>query len=365
MAWNHQFIDGSGRVKPCCRFKGDLGNLSESLNEKFYGEKMQQLRSEMISGKRPSGCIRCWQEEDSGKKSLRQRYNSHNLLGVQNIDILNPKIEWLELAISNDCNLACRMCNSRYSHRLYEEELKIFGKAEVTEKRTKMDIKCIYDNLKDLKHLKITGGEPLVTPDHWKLIDHIIETNLAKNMYLNYSTNNTVFPKKSIVDRWKQFRYVEVAISLDSINKDENEYLRYPSKQEDVIKNIEGFLALKSELDIRIIARPTITILNVFHLPETLEWLFFKGIKFNATHLANPSYLSVTVLPLSEKEKIIKKFSNHHYQDESIRSACQYIVNYMMSKDDSNLLELFKKYTKSFDLSRDQSFKDSYPYFDF
>lgn len=365
MAWNHQFVDGAGRVKPCCRFKGNLGKLEDSLNSNFYNDKMSELRKTMLSGERHQGCSRCWQEEDSNKKSLRQRYNDHNILGLHTIDINNPKIEWLELAISNECNLACRMCSSRYSYKLYDEELAIFGKTSVPEKRIKMDIESVYENLENLKHLKITGGEPLVTPDHWKLIDRIIAKGLAGNIYLNYSTNNSVFPKESIVNRWKQFKYVELAISLDSIKDVENEYLRFPSKQSEVIRNINGFLDLKNQLDIRIIARPTITILNVYHLPETLEWLFQKEIKFNATHLTDPAYLSITVLPKKEKEKIVNKFNDFNYSANEVRSACQYIINYMLSKDDSHLVDEFKKYTKGFDLSRGQSFEKTYPYFEF
>jgi hypothetical protein len=42
-----------------------------------------------------------------------------------------------------------------------------------------------------------------------------------------------------------------------------------------------------------------------------------------------------------------------------------YIINYMMSKDDSHLLNQFKRHTNFLDARRNQSFKDSYPYFDF
>ena len=48
-----------------------------------------------------------------------------------------------------------------------------------------------------------------------------------------------------------------------------------------------------------VIARPTITIYNAYHLPETLEWLDKKQIKINPTHLTYPEHLSLTVLPKS------------------------------------------------------------------
>ena len=53
MVWNHQFIDGTGRVKPCCRYQGSIGQLKEDLNETFNSNLMQNLRKEMIAGNRP------------------------------------------------------------------------------------------------------------------------------------------------------------------------------------------------------------------------------------------------------------------------------------------------------------------------
>ena len=365
MIWNHQFIDGSGRVKPCCRFGGNLGHLQNDISETFNSEKMESIRSQMLNGEQPAECSRCWNEEKNGKKSLRQRYNSHSKLGLDTIATDTPKIEWLELAISNDCNLACRMCDSRYSHKLYDEELEFWGKTYAKQPRIKMPIESVYPHVPNLKHLKITGGEPLITPDHWRLLDYIIETGHADHIYLNYSTNCTVYPKQHIVDRWREFEYVELAISLDSIVAAENEYLRHGTTQAEALRNIERFVELQKEINLHVIARPTVTLLNVYHLPETLEYLDNLNIRHNATHLSYPEYLSVTVLPETEKQKIVEKFESYSYSSEASKTSCNYIKNYMLSKDDSDQLEKFAAHTNFLDKSRDQSFKDSYPYFDF
>lgn len=365
MIWNHQFIDGSGRVKPCCRFRGNLGQLDADITTNFNNNTMQEIRQSMIAGERHPGCTRCWQEEDAGKKSLRQRYNQHDKLGIDTIATDAPKIQWLELAISNDCNLACRMCDSRYSHKIFAEEFDYYGKTFVDTPKTKMPIESVFPHVPNLKHLKITGGEPLITPDHWRLLDYIIDTGHANHIYLNYSTNCTVYPKQHIVDRWREFEYVELAISLDSIVKQENEYLRHGTVQEQALENIQRFVELQKEINLHVIARPTVTLLNVYHLPETLEWLDSMGIRHNATHLAYPEHLSVTVLPNSAKQLISDKFATYDYQNDLTRKNCEYIANYMNSKDDSHQLPEFKRHTEFLDRSRGQSFKDSYPYFDF
>jgi len=197
------------------------------------------------------------------------------------------------------------------------------------------------------------------------LLDYIFETGHADHIYLNYSTNCTVYPKQHIVDRWREFEYVELAISLDSIVAAENEYLRHGTTQAEALRNIERFVELQKEINLHVIARPTVTLLNVYHLPETLEYLDNLNIRHNATHLSYPEYLSVTVLPETEKQKIVEKFESYSYSSEASKTSCNYIKNYMLSKDDSDQLEKFAAHTNFLDKSRDQSFKDSYPYFDF
>jgi len=361
MVWNHQFIDGTGRVKPCCRYQGTLGYIETDINDTFNSDHMAKLRKKMSAGEKPDGCRRCWQEEDSGKKSLRQRYIGNKKLGT--IDVKNPRIEWLELAISNDCNLMCRMCDSKYSHKLFDEELKYYGKTQAKTKRTSMPIESVFPYVSTLKHLKITGGEPLITPDHWRLLDYIIDKGHAHHIYLNYSTNNTVYPKQHIIDRWKKFEHIELAISLDSIIAKENEYLRHGTKQDQALVNIERFVELQNEMNLAVIARPTITMLNILHLPETLEWLDERSIKHNATHLTHPMHMSVTVLSQEAKQLIVNKFNNYKFKNSKTQKSCEYIKNYMMSKDDTYLLDEFKKHTAFLDSTRNQNFKNIYPYY--
>lgn len=365
MLWNHQFIDGTSRVKPCCRFRGSIGTFSNDLDETFSSYDIDIIRNDMLAGKRPAGCIRCWQEEDSGKKSLRQRYNENPELGINQINFKQPVIQWLELAISNDCNLMCRMCDSRYSHLLFNEELEFQGKTYSKKKNTKINVDAIFKYVPYLKHLKITGGEPLVTPDHWKLINYIIETGYAKNIWLNYSTNLTIFPRKKFIDRWKHFKFVEIASSFDSCIPEETEYLRYPSKQEDVYRTIGEFLNLSKTYNIRVQSRPTITILNIYHLPETLEWLYKRNIKFNATHLTYPQFLSITILPMKDKLFILDKFNNFKYSDKKVESNCKTIAQHMMNEDNTDLLDRFLEYTMFLDKKRNQSFKKTYSYYSF
>ena len=371
MLWNHQMIDGSGRIKPCCRFgKNDMPEdnylQKKSIQDTFYSTWMNELRNKSINGERITGCARCYQEEDNGKKSLRQRLNDNFMFSIGNADLENPKIEFLELAISNDCNLMCRMCDSRYSWKLYDEEVEYYQKNPAHEKKTRSNIDCAYDILHDLKYIKFTGGEPLIIKEHWELLETAIEKGYAKNITLNYSTNCTVWPKQRIVDIWKKFKKVELAVSLDSIDKNENEYQRHLTNHEQAIKNILKYADLsKTEINMQLIARPTVSIMNVYTIPETVEWLEENNISANPSHVTYPDWQSVTVLPEKDKMLIKEKYENFDYSCEKTKTHCMYIVNYMMSKDDSSLLNKFIDHTSFLDKKRNQSFKNIYSYFSF
>jgi MoaA/NifB/PqqE/SkfB family radical SAM enzyme len=371
MAWNHQFIDPTGRVKPCCRFeekhrRKDNNLQDKTLTEVFTGEWMDTVRQKMILGERVDGCTRCYQEEDAGKRSLRQRYNESTLLPIQElVDINSPKLRWIELAISNDCNLACRMCDSRYSWKWFKEEQALFGKTHNTKEHSESDISNVFPFLQDLVHLKFTGGEPLLTKSHWTLIDKLLKERDCSDIFLNYSTNCTLTPKPSWVDRWNKFKYVEFALSFDSCDPLESEYIRWPAKFSTTEPVTKRFLELNHRDNYRVLLRSTISILNVWNLPETLLWWIKHDPRehkiMNPTHLTHPGFLSVTVLPRNLKNLIEEKFNN--YKDSSISNHLTYIKNYMNSKDDSSLLPNLIEYLDKTDRYRSQSFIKAYPQF--
>jgi MoaA/NifB/PqqE/SkfB family radical SAM enzyme len=375
MVWDHAFIDPTGRVKPCCRFADKFRPRENNLHQKtltdiWYSEWMQELRSDMLAGKQVPGCIRCYEEESAGKSSLRERYHKNKSLPIdQLVDLENPKIRWIELAISNDCNLACRMCDSRYSWKWFEEEKLIYGKTYNTLEKSKSDIGLIYPFIKDLVHIKFTGGEPLMTPDQWVFIDQLLEQRDCSEIYLNYSTNCTIMPKDKWIEKWLKFKYSEFALSFDSCDTLESEYIRYPAKYSTTESVTLSFLDLKKRYPdkFRISLRSTISILNVWMMPETLEWWESNDddMIMNPTHLTYPRHLSVTVLPPDLKKMVIEKFDSYQsrWKNKKMIDSLEYIKKHMISKDDTHLLPLLRHYTKITDRQRGQNFYDHYPQF--
>jgi MoaA/NifB/PqqE/SkfB family radical SAM enzyme len=363
-------IDTTGKVKPCCRFVWDKTLPTQNLETKtieqiFYSNYMESLRKNSLEGKRIAGCERCYQEQDAGKKSLRQRVNDNSATGQY--DLNYPKINYLELAISNDCNLMCRMCSSRFSHKLYDEEIEYFGRADIANRKTRSNIDAAYKLIDSLNYIKFTGGEPLMIKEHWELLHEAVLKGYAKNITLNYSTNCTIFPKEKHIELWSHFKKIELALSLDSIVKEENEYQRHLTNQKIALDNIQNFIKLSNTRlnNMIILSRPTITIYNIYHTPETLDYLESSNISVNPTHLTHPEYQSITVLPKNLKNIVKHKFDNYSYKSEKNKKSCEYLCNYMFSQDNSHLYQKFLDHTTFLDKKRGQSFKETYPYFDF
>jgi MoaA/NifB/PqqE/SkfB family radical SAM enzyme len=392
--WNHQFIGPGGNVKPCCRYT--RSNVPESHNirthsliEVFHDSFMNDLRESFKNGVRDPGCIKCWQEEDSGKKlSIRQNYNRNiDLLGDLHADLNeeSPKITWLELSFNNRCNVRCRMCGPFYSTNWYKDwelvkeyvppthdlgNLSVPEYIKLNPDPKTIDLSKLDDVLPNIRHLKLTGGEPFIMPEYRTILEKLVSIGQAKNVFLNYSTNLTIMPKDDLIDLWKEFKHVEFATSLDGIGP-VIEYQRFPTKWSQVETVLRKLFSLKSSLNMKIGTRPTITVYNILNVPEiTNYWLLLEkefGLEnlekswINHTHSAFPKILSVTILPNHLKKLVEEKLSNAPTQAQ--QKSWNHLINYMYSADDSNLIPKFKDYTLKLDSARCENMLDVIPEF--
>ena len=68
----HSCTRVNGANTPCCRFADKKYFDKISPKVYFNGEKLAEVRQLMLDGKQLAGCYRCYQEEELGKKSMRQ-----------------------------------------------------------------------------------------------------------------------------------------------------------------------------------------------------------------------------------------------------------------------------------------------------
>ena len=369
------FVSPQGQFKPCCRFKMAESIDGTHFSQIFLGERWSKIRHQMSLDQPVEGCQRCYQEEEAGKKSLRQRYNQLPDIGLQASNLDDPQILWLEIPFSNRCNLACRMCDSRYSTRWIQDEKKWLGHTLGSERVLEFDWESFETIVDSLKHVKVTGGEPLMDPNHKRFLRLLGQKGKPQQVYLNYSTNLTLFPDEEVLESWASFQRVELALSLDSCFENELHYIRYPTDGSKALGNLARFMKLVNKMDnLTLILRSTVSLLNIYSMPETL--LYWNQLKSelvekdcqdrvieNPTHLTYPEYLAPNVLPPQKRLKVVehfKSFENH--SDTELAKHLPYLQSIMEGEDGSHLYPKFLEMTQKLDKIRDQDFRKVFPF---
>ena len=69
---------------PCCLYQHQ-SKESHSFEEYWHGKEIKEVRQQMRKGARPKGCWKCWTDEDTGKKSMRQSVNESRLKAHENL----------------------------------------------------------------------------------------------------------------------------------------------------------------------------------------------------------------------------------------------------------------------------------------
>jgi len=332
--WVHMHVWPNGRAFPCCLSDpalDDYGNTNMStINELWNSELARKLRKNMLEDKPTQTCQRCYElEADADAYTLRKNLN--NKFGHhfdKTADTLEdgthnePNFGYMDFRFSNLCNMKCRTCSPTFSTMWYDDYIKKFGhvapdvaKAKFLQLKNKpgfMDE--LWPLLDTVEEVYWAGGEPLITDVHWEIMNHWVETGQSENITINYTTNfsQLEYKRQNIIDLWKKFKTVNVAASLDGC-WDRAEYIRDGTIWNDIVKNREQLLKEAPEVDFSI--TPTVSMMNVWHLPDFhMEWLH-KGLVspdgFRLNNLLDPKYFCMQVLPSSFKEIVTEKWENY------------------------------------------------------
>ena len=78
--WIHLNINPTGRVLQCCITDNshEIGNIRDkTLAEIWNDEKMRRLRLDLINGRKPESCYKCYEQEENGIRSFRNSARQH------------------------------------------------------------------------------------------------------------------------------------------------------------------------------------------------------------------------------------------------------------------------------------------------
>ena len=396
-----------GAIKICCRSL-PIGWIQEnSLEQVWNNDKMQQVRKQVLCGERPEVCKPCFDLEDQGVESLRQRHINGvipearinlypNALDQLREDYTMPfEFPTMEIKINNLCNLKCRMCNPLDSTSWQDwDQVKPFYEKEnnyLVPTISKLvrkpgqyigpfeDTNHWWENFEQLlphfRRVEFAGGEPLMDPYHYRILDML--KPYGKNIEIKYATNGTVLGIKggrTIHDYWPYFKSVAVNVSIDGIH-DVYNYIRTNSNFDDVEKNIKEIQSIPNVS--RVVGAFTAQAANILQISECIDYfLNHMDIVFYSHRVSYPNCLSAQVLPRELKQLAIERLRNVESKlwtfdkinqssllEKVTRQQIKDNINYLQAKDQHHLWNDFLEFNRKLDESRNQKLLDVIPEF--
>ncbi len=318
-------------------------------------EKLEQ-RNLMLKGKRPEGCSYCWKMEDAGQMSDRH-YRSGEPWAMQDFEAIkqNPMDErwtprYVEVNFNNACNFKCSYCSPQFS-TTWGKEIDIYGEFPTTpphnapehfmgrnrpilnrEHNPYVDAFWNWwpELYKNLKHFRMTGGEPMMDVNTYRVFQYIID-HPKDDLHLDI-TSNFCPPDPKLKTRYfnmlqkicleEKVEHVMQFVSVDAYGK-KAEYIRNGLDFNYMLDNVDEFLE-------RIPHRNSITFiitynnLSVTSLEDLLRDIkllrekhshTYQRVWFDIPLLRQPAWQQITLLPESYQE--IHKANIKYMQDYS------------------------------------------------
>lgn len=375
LPWMHLYVGTDGNILPCCVGNQDypLGNIEEnSLEQIAKSSAYNQLRSNMLAGRRSKECSYCYDKEDSNLQSPRQSHNK-NWANVRSLDqnstgeIDEYKPTYLDIRLSNICNLKCRMCSGYFSSAIAQENNELFGNKKNLDSslrlaQRKLAFEEILKYLPYCEKIYFAGGEPLLSMEHYEILKSLIACNNT-NLEIVYNTNFTTlsYQQQSVLDLWSKFSNITIGASLDA-HGPVAEYVRHGTVWSTIENNLE--LVKLHCPHVKISITSIVGLLNATSLMH-LQKSWHVSNKLNIKHFSlqimiSPAWMTLTVLPDWHKERLEKEIKSHvswcetHHADE-LAKQWNDVLNYMWSQSDSHQLKEFKRLTHILDNHRKTS----------
>jgi len=354
----------NGEYRVCCeidhtksKFSGDKSFSwpKSTPNDFINSEYVQYLRSELNNGNKLPECGKCWRKENAGGKSLRQVSNDtvtnnqgNNLENTwiknyfkNKTDFISNLVLSADLKTTNICNFACTMCEPMDSSKLYTKWLKNKNEPAVRKllslkpKNYLDEVKSVYmdkNNRYELleyfllmkpKHLKILGGEPLMDEKMFQVLEKFPHKSNIKILFVTNGSQNL----SNVSERLKDYKDVNYTISLEGKN-DIQDYIREGSNWNQIENNILEYQAKYPNNQVSV--NCVVQALNIFHIPEFVNWCRKQSIALTLSILDEPSFMGLSSIPPKLKTDILKNLHNMNWN----RSE--------MYNNDSNMADISK-----------------------
>jgi organic radical activating enzyme len=406
--WLGSGMSTSCHHPPAHAIDAELIKTNPSAIHNTVEKKMDRL--DMQLGSRPKGCEYCWKIEDMGRDAVSDRVYKSKIYPIEALDEAyttdhreDVNLRTLEIAFDRTCQFACSYCNPAFSSTWVKdirsdgayEHLVSDGRNHFTHTHdsaqlyrfgeTNPYVEAFFkwwetDLHKTLQELRITGGEPLMSGDTWKLIDWFknnrgrSQTKLAINSNLGADVN---------VDRLLssiEGQNVDIYTSMEATGV-QAEYIRDGLDYTAWLVNVQKLL---DSDDIRAVhCMATINALCLDSLPDLLNQLIqlkqvygCERVNFTLNILRFPSFQSALVLPDELRSKYKHSLETWLMLNQSNPLLQEHEINHMRRLIDyldvvktphSDAFDMpklhndFKQFFSQYDQRRGKNFASSFP----
>lgn len=275
----------------------------------------KEQRKIMLRQERPSECGYCWSAEDNNQLSDRH-YRSGEPWAAEHFDKIKGSTgeedvipSYVEVNFSNICNLACSYCSPQFSS-VWASEANRLGAYPTSNRHNdpgyfvgrRKPIPIKEDNpyvnafwlwwpelYPRLKHLRLTGGEPLLDYNTYRVFDYVLalpKPDLHLDVTSNFSVDNKVFNK--YIDYVKKLCQTQIEhfmqyVSLDTGENSQAEYIRHMLDAHLLYENVHRFLQdIPEKNSLTFIV--TMNNLSIPGLYDLLDWILELRAKYSKTY---------------------------------------------------------------------------------
>ena len=375
----------------------NLDDLATNPSALHNTEQKRLERQAMLRGEQPSGCQYCWKIENETSSFSDRVYKSYGIgqdniikLKLAGLEDQNPQLRTLEISFDNVCNMACLYCNQSFSNK-WDNDLKKFGPYININSETSNNYKNPKDQLppeeikkyvdafwqwwpdlkKNLKWFRITGGEPLLNENTWKIIEDLANDKSSLHLMINTNLNHKPAIIEKLIEHKDMYPNMSLFTSLESMGP-HAEYVRDGLDLELWKSNLLKLL----DNGIKIHIMTTVNILSLDSITDFYEFCINlqaqgKSLSYDCNLLRYPRFLAIGNLSQELKDYYLEKLSawfetnsnritNEKYQIEKLIDYIKKVEhpdqhNQFYSKE--NLRLELKDFLRQFDIRRLKSHK--------
>ena len=367
-------------------------------------------RLNMQLGNRPRGCEYCWKIEDMGRDAISDRVYKSKIYPLEALNEAytiphqaDVNLRTLEIAFDRTCQFACSYCNPAFSstwvrdiqrngayERLVSDGRNHFTHAHDSAQLYRFGETNPYteaffewwetDLHQTLQELRITGGEPLMSGETWKLLDWFKNNRGKSSTRLAINSNLGV---EVDVDRLLDSvdgLEVDIYTSMEAVDN-QAEYIRDGLNYTAWLQNVEKLL--ESDRIRAVHCMATINALCLNSLDTLLDQLVElkkvygrERVSFTLNILRFPSFQSPLVLPehllLYYRNRLILWTLAHQeqpYMHEHEINHLSRLIEYLerVETPHSDTFEMpklhndFKQFHTQYDQRRGKDFTKTFP----